>query len=146
MNKESVILLLKDLLQREFLQRDIYETYSFYLFGKESPAIQEHLKVHLQEELLHIETLQRYLMGLGASPVTTRTSIPSIQPLTLDAILDINFELEQAAVKKYSEAIEALEGDVTYTSIRVDLEDILKQEQEHTHDLIQWLGRWKDVR
>ena len=59
---------------------------------------------------------------------------------------DINFELEKTAVKKYSEAIEALEGDVTYTSIRVDLEDILKQEQEHTHDLIQWLGRWKNAR
>lgn len=140
----QIIPLLQELLQREFLQRDIYETYSYYLFGLHSPAIQDHLKQHLQEEQLHIETLQRYLMGLGAKPMVERAVIPIINPLSLEAILDINFELEQEAVKKYSEAIEFLERKVEYTSIRVDLEDILKQEQEHTHDLIQWLGRWNN--
>ena len=50
--------------------------------------------------------------------------------------------MESETVKQYSEAIEALEGNAEFTSLRVDLEDILKQEQEHTHDLIQWLGRW----
>jgi len=129
---------------KEFLQRDLYETYSFYLFGLPSPAIQAHLKTHLQEELLHIETLQRYLMGYGADPVTERAKIPVIKPLTLETILELNFELEQEAVKKYSEMIELLEGKVDYTSLRVDLEDILKQEQEHTHDLTQWLNKWKD--
>jgi bacterioferritin (cytochrome b1) len=140
--KEKVIELVKDLLLREFLQRDLYETYSFYLFGLASPAIQDHLKGHLAEEQLHIETLQRYLMGFGAEPVVERAKVPTIKPLTLDAILEINHELEGEAVKKYSEAIEFLEGNVQFTSLRVDLEDILKQEQEHEHDLIQWLGRW----
>lgn len=144
MNKKNVIKLLKNLLQREFLQRDIYETYSFYLFGVASPAIQEHLKVHLAEEQLHIETLQRYLMGYGADPLVSRKEIPLIEPLILDNILDINFKLEKEAVEKYSEAIEKLEGNIEFTSLRVDLEDILKQEQEHTHDLIQWTGRWKN--
>lgn len=144
MDKNSVINLLKELLRREYLQRDIYETYSYYLFGISSPAIQEHLKLHLQEEQLHIDTLQRYLMGFGAKPTTKRLPVPIIDPLTLEAILDINFELEREAVKRYSEAIEALEGNTKFTSLRIDLEDILKQEQEHTHDLIQWLGKWND--
>lgn len=142
--RATVTLLLTDLLQRECLQRDIYETYGYYLSGRSSPAIFEHLKGHLQEEQLHIDTIQRYLMGFGVPPVTTRAKIPVIEPVTLDAILEVNFELEKEAVEIYSEAIELLEGDKEYTSLRVDLEDILKQEQEHTHDLIQWLGNWRD--
>ena len=144
MDKKDLITLLQKLLQREYLQRDLYETYSYYLFGTDSPAIQQHLKIHQAEEQIHIETLQRYLMGLGAKPLTSRLSIPGIEPLTLQAILEVNHEMEADTVREYSEAIEAMEGNSQYTSIRVDMEDILKQEQEHSHDLIQWLGRWND--
>lgn len=137
-SKENVVQLLTDLLKSEYQQRDVYETYFHYLFGKASPALRDHIKVHIAEEQLHIDILQRYLMGLGASPVVDRNNIPKIEPFSLDAILQHNLESEQAVVKRYSEAIMALEPYVEYVSIRVDLEDILKQEQEHTHDLIQW--------
>lgn len=145
-SKDTVIALLEELLQLEYLQRDIYETYGYYLSGLESPAIHDHLKVHLQEEQAHIDILCRYLMGYGGKPLTERKAIPKINQPTLQKILDLNFELEQDAVKKYSNVIHTLESDVTYTSLRVDLEDILKQEQEHTHDLVQWLNRWADER
>lgn len=141
--KSQVTQLLTDLLQREYLQRDLYETYGYYLSGLSSPAIHDHLKEHMAEEQLHIDTLQRYLMGYGVAPVTQRAKIPTITPLTLEAILEFNFELEKEAVELYSEAIELIEGDKQFTSLRVDLEDIIKQEQEHTHDLIQWLGNWR---
>ena len=147
MSKRAIITqLLTDLLQREYLQRDIYETYGYYLSGLSSPAIFDHLKVHMQEEQMHIDTLQRYLMGMGVAPIITRAKIPEISPLTLDAIIQHNFELEKEAVELYAEAIELVEGDKEYTALRVDLEDIIKQEQEHTHDLIQWLGNWRDQR
>jgi len=139
-----VIAILEELLQLEYLQRDIYETYGYYLSGLESPAIHDHLKIHLQEEQLHIDILCRYLMGYGAKPMLKRTPVPVIEPVTLKSILDLNFLLEKEAVEKYSEAIHTLEEDVKHTAIRVDLEDILKQEQEHSHDLIQWLNRWRD--
>jgi len=138
--------LLEELLQLEYLQRDIYETYGYYLSGLESPAIHGHLKVHLAEEQLHIDILTRYLMGYGAAPMLKRKPIPDIQPVSLSGILDANFTLEKEAVEKYSNAIHTLETDVKHTALRVDLEDILKQEQEHTHDLIQWLNRWRDER
>jgi len=145
MTKRAIITqLLADLLQREYLQRDIYETYGFYLSGLHAPAIHEHIKTHIQDEQLHIETLQRYLMGMGVPPVTARAKIPEIKPITLEAIIEFNYELEKEAVELYAEAIELVEGDRDYTSLRVDLEDIIKQEQEHTHDLIQWLGNWRD--
>ena len=143
MTRDEIINLLQELLQREFLQRDLYETYNFYLSGLESPAIFEHFKVHQQEEQLHIELLQRYLMGYGAPPMVQRAPIPVIEPVGLNSLLKFNFELEKDAVKTYSETIEMLDGYSAYTSLKIDLEDILKQEQEHTHDLIQWLGLWK---
>jgi len=138
------IALLEELLQLEYLQRDIYETYGYYLSGLESPAIHDHLKIHLQEEQLHIDLLCRYLMGYGAKPLLKRLPVPVIEPLSLKSILELNFELEKEAVEKYSQAIHTLEQDVAHTAARVDLEDILKQEQEHCHDLIQWLNMWNN--
>jgi len=137
-SKKIIVVLLRELLLNEYLQRDIYETYSYYLFGLTAPAIQEHLKIHQQEEQTHIEILQRYLMGLGEPPMRDRVPVPEI-PLKLTDILLYNLDLERKAVKTYSECIHTLEPHVEHTALRVDLEDILKQEQEHLHDLVQWL-------
>lgn len=145
-NKTQVISLLKDLLQREFLQRDLYETYNYYLSGLASPAIFEHFKIHQQEEQLHIQLIQRYLMGYGCPPMVERAPIPVLNPVSLETILDFHFELEQEAVRKYSEILDLLEGHPEFTSLRIDLEDVLSQEQEHTHDLIQWLNLWEKQR
>lgn len=81
-------------------------------------------------------------MGYGSPPMVTRASIPVLDPVSLEVILEFHFELEQEAVKKYSEILELLEGSPEFTSLRIDLEDVLSQEQEHTHDLIQWLNLW----
>lgn len=140
--KQEVVDLIKDLLLHEYMQRDIYETYSYYLFGFESPAIQQHLKEHMTQEQLHIEILQRYLMGYGAPPVLERLSIPKVD-LTLKAILDLNYQEESNTVKAYAKAITVLENEEEYTSLRMELEDIIKQEQEHAHDLVQWLGLYE---
>lgn len=136
----DVINLLDKLLLDEYLQRDVYETYSHYIFGLCSISLQKHLVDHRNEEDKHITTLQRYLMSLRAEPLVKRLEIPVIEP-PITNILLLDFELEKSAVKNYSEAVAALEeiGDSQFTALRVDLENILVQEQEHTHDLMQWL-------
>lgn len=136
--RQKVINLLEDLLAREYLQRDVYETYSYWLFGLSSPAIQNHLKDHMKEEMKHIEVLQRYLMYYKGAPMTKRMKIPNIEP-DMVGILQYDLGLEVDAVERYTKAIQYLESDPEYTSLRVDLEDILVQEQEHVHDLYQWL-------
>lgn len=140
MESPQIIELLNKLLLTEFLQRDVYETYSYYLFGLCSSGLQEHLEEHRKQEDEHIRVLQRYLMGLGAEPLLKRTSIPSIDP-PITNILMKDLELEREALKYYSDAVVLLEQSKSseYIALRVDLENILVQEQEHVHDLMQWL-------
>ena len=137
---KEVISLLNDLLGYEYLQRDIYETYSYYLFGLCSPSLQKHLEEHRKEEDEHIRILQRYLMGYHADPLLSRLKIPEIEP-PISNILKKDLELEKDAVSRYSEAISMLEDSESgdYTALRGDLENLLVQEQEHVHDLTQWL-------
>ena len=136
---DQIISRLEDLLLAEYLQRDVYETYSYYLFGYVSSPIQKHLKDHMNEEMAHITTLQRYLADLGAAPLVDREPIPHINP-SLEDILRFDLALEKEAVENYSEVIEMLEGaGRQYISLRIELENILVQEQEHVHDLNQWL-------
>ena len=138
----EVIKTLNNLLLDEYLQRDVYETYSYYLFGLCSPALQQHLKEHRAEEDKHIALLQRYLMGFQAEPLLKRLAIPKISP-PITNILKKDLELEQRAVKHYAEASRLLTPATTpeFISLRVDVENILIQEQGHVHDLVQWLGR-----
>jgi len=137
--------LLNNLLLIEYQQRDVYETYSYYLFGLSSPGIQEHLEEHRKEEDEHIKTLQRYLAALDAEPLLKRLEIPTINP-PIKNILKEDLRLERDAIKYYSDAIAEIEkivenGEREFTALRVDLENILVQEQEHVHDLIQWLRK-----
>lgn len=139
---DRIITLLENLLLAEYLQRDVYETYSFYILGVASGPVQEHLLTHRKEEEQHIATLQRYLVSLGAEPLLKRLSIPDISP-PLENILREDLKLERSAVKNYSEAVRYLEklDSAQYKSLQIDLENILVQEQEHVHDLERWLSR-----
>lgn len=138
--RNEITKMLNDALLTEYQQRDVYETYSYYLFGYSSPSIQQHLKDHMGEEMKHIETLQRYLAFYRAKPLVERLSIPQITPTSFRGILEFDLQLEIEAVDRYSELIEILEdAGRDYSSLRVEIENILIQEQEHVHDLDQWL-------
>lgn len=142
---KNLINLLEDLIVDEYLQRDVYETYNYHLFGLSSSTIQEHLAKHMAEEEGHIKTLQRFLMEVEAEPITFRKTIPEISPPSQN-ILRTNLELEKTAVEKYSKAIRLLETPgwaaeygTKHSALRVELENILIQEKEHVQDLVQWL-------
>lgn len=134
---------LQDLLQDECLARDTYEAYDYLLLGPED-AIREHIKEHMDEEMDHIRILHRYLVANNHVPTTKRKEIPSAE-LNFEGILRANLELEKAAVSKYTAAIIMLEGLEKFTSLRVDLENILVMEQQHTHDLEIWLKKYSDI-
>jgi len=149
--KNRIVEMLQGLLLDEYLQRDVYEAYQYSLFGVAVPGIQEHLKAHMEEEMGHIIILQRYLMELGGEVLLERHPVPPIEA-SMDAILKKDLELEYQAVTHYAQTIgfldglECAEGDelcdkLRFTALRVDLENILVEEQEHVHDLIQWLNQ-----
>ena len=136
---DDVVSIIKELLVREYLQRDVYETYSYWLFGLNSPAIQSHLEEHMKQEMRHIRILQRYLMDRCEEPFVARLPIPVISRPKLVDVLKLNLKLEDEAIERYTEAIEIIEKAPKLTSLRIDLENILTEEQEHVHDLKQWL-------
>ena len=139
-----IVILLRELLLNEYLQRDIYETYSYYLFGLAAPTVQIHLKSHQQEEQLHIDLLKRYLMGLGEPPLSNRLPIPKL-PLRLQDLLRYNLDLEAKAVKRYEECIHTLKPHAAYSSLREDLENILAQEQSHSNDLTKHMNQYSKM-
>lgn len=136
---------LNTLLQKEYLQRDLYETYDYLIFGPSSVGIREHLREHMEEETEHVRILQRYIVSMGGKPTLERLPVPEINPLSLGGILKKDLELERDAVTSYTTQIKALESDENYTSLRVDLENILVVEQEHTHDLERWIRDYSVV-
>lgn len=139
---QGVVELLNDLLVQEFQQRDLYENYQYYLFGAAGEALQDHIKEHLEDEMEHIETLQRHITSLGGTPTSHRLVVPEVEPLTLEGILQADLALEKEAVASYSAAVSAFEGEEAYTALKVDLEDIVSQEMEHVHDLERWLAEY----
>jgi len=142
LQQEQVISTLQSLLMDEYQQRDLYESYDYLFFGLASSPIQEHLREHAEQEMDHARVLQRYLVAYGAIPTLERKPIPVVEPLSFEGILQKDLELEHAAVENYTQMIKMLEGDDAYTALRVDLENIIIQEQEHVHDLSQWLREY----
>lgn len=142
----DVVEMLQDLLMREYEQRDLYESYDYLMLGPEAIAIQEHLQEHLDQEMEHIRVLHRYLTHVNVRPTLERLPVPNITPLSLQGILSKDLELEKAAVEKYTSAIHRLEELPEWTSLRVDLENILSEEQEHVHDIERWLKDYADVK
>lgn len=139
--KANVLVILNDLLMDEFLQRDTYQAYDYLMFGTEGIPVQEHLKEHLDQEMEHIRLLMRYITGMGGMPTVKRREIPFVSGASLKDIMRINLALEAKAVEKYAQVIQWLEtnGGPELTALRVDLENIVSQEQEHKHDLDRWL-------
>jgi len=141
----EVVEVLQSLLQDEYLQRDVYEQYGYLIFGPEGIAVQEHLAEHMEEEMQHILTLQRYITGFGDTPTFDRLPIPVVPP-TLRDIMELDQALERQAVARYSAVISLLEAaGAQFIPLRVDLENIVSQEQEHLFDLDRWLKNngWK---
>lgn len=140
-----IVKLLNSLLLAEYQQRDLYETYDYWLLGALGISIQEHLQEHLKQEMEHARVLQRYLVELGGTPLVKRLGISKITKPTIDKILRLDLKYEEAAVAAYSEAIDLLEKS-DFDSLRVDLENILVDEQEHVHDIKRWLQQSRSRR
>lgn len=142
----DILEVLQDLLRDEYLQRDIYESYRYILFGADGISIMEHLEEHMAEEMKHADILQRYIVSLGGVPTIERHAIPMVEKGNLKGLLRLNLKHEKSAVQKYGIALRAIEaiGNILHAALINDLEDIVSQEQEHVHDIERWL-KWKKL-
>ncbi len=136
----DIVETLQDLLKEEYLQRDVYESYRYLLFGPQAIGVKEHLEEHMVEEMAHIDILQRYLVSLGQIPTTERHPIPVPITFNLRSLMELNLSLEQKALEKYSIVVKGLEAlnNMAHVALLNDLQTITSQEQEHVHDLERW--------
>ena len=117
----------------EYQQWDLYTAYASRLKGEARSPIADEFKDHADEEAEHIETLQRYLVSMGAVPTLHRKPLPALPgEAALEDILHLQLAYEKEAVALYEKMLGMLEED---QALKLDIENILVKEQEHVHDL-----------
>lgn len=130
---KSIIDLLQEALMGEYQQWDMYNTYASRLMGQSYISIKEEFLAHAKEETDHIETVQRWLVGMGAVPTREREVIPEAEGDDVNSFIRLQMDYEQKAVDTYTNILDSYL--LTDEALRIDIENILSKEQEHYHDL-----------
>lgn len=130
---DPTVSLLQVALVGEYQQWDLYTAYASRLQGQMRGEIVEEFKDHAEEELAHIELLQRYLVSMGQNPTLQRKALPDLpENATIKDIVQLQIRFEQDAVDLYKKILNVLPENDPLT---LDIEGILLKEQEHVHDL-----------
>lgn len=131
-SKSDLTSLLQEALMSEYLQWDLYTAYKSVLKGLARESIADHFSEHAEDELGHIEILQRYLVGLGMNPTVKRKPVPSLENTGLKDLIKLQLKHEEDAVALYTKILKvAPDGE----PLHIELENFLTKEQEHVHDL-----------
>lgn len=129
---DPYVALLQTALAGEYQQWDLYTTYASRLKGFSRDVISEEFKAHAEEELDHIDLLQRYIVSMGHTPTVMRKSVPDLPgSATIKDIVELQIHFEKEAVDMYKKLLDLIKED----ALRIDIENILVKEQEHVHDL-----------
>lgn len=129
----GVLDLLQEALMGEFRQWDLYYAYKESLLGLCSPSIAADFEENAGEEASHISTLQRYIVGMGERPTVKRHVIPELpKGSKIEQLVALQLKFEREAVELYGKIINKLGED---SPLKIELENILAKEQEHTHEL-----------
>lgn len=129
----EILPLLQEALMGEFRQWDLYYAYKESLLGLCSPAIKQDFEENAGEEANHISVLSRYIVGMGELPTIKRHAIEQLpKGSKIDALISLQLRYEQEAVALYGKILTKLGED---SPLRIELENILAKEQEHTHEL-----------
>lgn len=115
----------------EYQQWDLYTAYSDRLKGLKRDVLVHEFKEHANDELEHIEILQRFLVGMGINPTLERKPIPELTDTSLTAILSLQLKYERDAVDLYKKILSMLKDTDT---LKLEVENILMKEQEHVHE------------
>lgn len=129
-----IVGLLQIALLGEYQQWDLYTSYASRLKGESRNAISDEFKAHAEEELGHIEMLQRYIVSMGEIPTTHRRPVLDMpKDATVQDIVEMQLSFEKDAVALYQKILNLLDDD--RMPLSVDLEAIMALEMEHVHDL-----------
>lgn len=139
-NRERLIELLNEDLQREYQAIIAYVVYSQVLKGAAYMQIAGELKKHASEELQHALIIAKQIDYLGGDPAVepfpVRTSTDAEEMLRFD------LDNESETIRHYRERVRQCEALGEY-AMAEHIRNILMNEQEHQIDLATALG--KDV-
>jgi bacterioferritin len=136
--QDEIVPFLQEALRGEYQQWDLYYAYKSVLMGTTRDSIAEHFAEHADDEAKHIELLQRHIVSFGEEPTLERHPIPKLEDMTVTDIIALQLSFEEKAVAFYEKILQVLDDE--NSALRIDIENVLSQEQEHAHDLVFLLG------
>ncbi|HEY8141643.1 MAG TPA: ferritin-like domain-containing protein [Kofleriaceae bacterium] len=128
---------LQEDLAREYQAIIQYTIFSQVLDGAENMAIAKELEKHAHQELDHALRIARQLDYFGAYP--THQPKPIQTPKDAKAMLRADLQAEDQTIKSYRERIRQA-TELGEFALAEDLEQIIKQEQDHQIELATALG------
>lgn len=138
MDKAKVVNAMNDALRLELESALKYLDFSFRVFGPNRKPIVEHFLDEAKESFDHATMLGEKIVALGGEPAV-RADPPRIPAkATLDDLLKMAIENEEAALKAY-EGLLAIVQDETH--LRVLFENQVLAERAHLEELSKMLRR-----
>jgi bacterioferritin len=135
--KEHLIDLLNEDLQREFQAVIAYVNYSQVLKGAAYMNIADELEVHAKEELGHALKLSYWIDLLGGMPAVTAKKVNTSEKA--EEMLRFDLENEKETIRNYRRRVRQAEA-LNQFALGEDLREILREESDHLNSLATALG------
>jgi len=132
-SREKLIKMLNEALAQEHACQIRYLTHAAVITGRYAELVGNRLKEIAEDEKNHAIQLRDRITALGGTPTMEIAKEGLIPARTLKEILQVNLEEEETAIKLYRSILHSVgqEEEILYETV----EDILKDEQEHTKKL-----------
>lgn len=139
MDKKQLIENLNEDLRGEYGAIIQYITYAAQVTGPYRPQLSEFFLAEVADEQMHANFLANKVVALGGQPTTEHRPVPEAN--TNKEMLEEVLKAERQAVKDYSQRAEEAEafGD---KGLVVALEDIVRDEMEHSEETERILRNW----
>lgn len=111
-----------------------YATHAAVVKGDSSLAASARLSEIASDEVEHAAMLRREIVILGGKPTMKVTPSGLERAYTLREILHVNIAEEKAAITAYRSILFTI---IPHTNLFKTIESIIKDEEEHLHELIQ---------
>jgi len=138
MTKEEFVDQLNEDLKLEFQSVVQYVQHIASVKGPEYQQTLQELRGHLSQELNHALTLGTQIDFLGGVP---STDVPAVDPVSdPHKALSQDLELEERQLNRYRERVEQA-TEIGLPDVAEALAPLLKETQDHVHDLRTVLGK-----
>jgi bacterioferritin len=137
MDKDAFIDLLNEDLSTEYQSIVQYVQHIAVITGAEFLSTVDELKVHVNQEVSHAETLAEQVDFLGGVPTVKVAPVSSATDAT--SALKADLMLEERQLERYRERVQQA-NDLGLADVAEALRPLLTQTQEHVRDLQAALG------